>query len=185
MKELKNKDIERCKNLMKFAISIIEALDISENHISMYEKYYLENKTFISIGLDLGCSAPTVSNKIERLDRRLENIAISVKGKLKDSKKVPLLKTQLQTSLTFKDDIKEYAKNIIKIIESSPKKDRLIEETALSIRSINVLRLNKIRTVSQLATINKKKLMRMRNLGHQCICEIEYVLESYGYQLLD
>ena len=60
-----------------------------------------------------------------------------------------------------------------------------IEDVGFSLRTFNCLNRARISYLGSLASMRRSDLMKIRNLGKTNIDEIEYVLQTYGFKLIE
>lgn len=55
-----------------------------------------------------------------------------------------------------------------------------IEELNFSTRTYHCLKNAHIKTLRELISTNKKELMKLKNFGHSCWCDVSFIVHSFG-----
>jgi len=156
------------KHLSEDQLKGVEEVLDSIEEAPVLRMYYKDGLTYSAIGAIIGKSTERVRQIVHRGIRRIMWSPMA-KGMIVEGFDAYRERIERERA--------ERAKNIKEVVVTP--KERAIEDLVLSTRSYNCLRRDGFKTVGEVATMTRKELLKVRNLGVTCADEIEHELQRF------
>ena len=145
---------------------------ITDREIEVLKKLFLEKKSVEQIAEELNLISNRINQIIERTIRRLN---------VRNHDHYFRYLSNENTTLIFQIESKGMKpKEVWEIICKEKGWDDNIEETDLSVRAINCLKLNGITTIGQITTFKVDDFLKLKNMGKKSLDEVSELLRLKG-----
>ena len=189
--------LERIKIIFRDIIDVISDVSFTQREKEIFFAVMLDNSTYEKVAQKHGLSNERVRQIVQRSLRKLTHkIPKDIKYILANHEHLTERKNSfieenrllrkivctlhLKQKVGFAKDDEDIIKDVIKALLLTPVSN---DDLSLSVRTVNSLSADGIKTLYDLVQYSRNDLMKFRNFGVKSLSEIEDVLESFGLSL--